>query len=206
MNLGNQNICLLVEGSLYLTQSFQQCLPTYYLFVLHLPVTVEKEIDRLRRRFLWTSNPCSPSSIPLMKWHNICRHKHQDGLGIINLRSFCSTLKCKLIWQLLDSNTSQKWPSLIKNKYLLYNGFSALLNISSSYSSPLWQQLGDHYLLIFPFLRYTVNNGRKILFWYDHWRSNCPLKYVFPDLDSVAKNRKCTLQKLVGIYLVKGKT
>ena len=51
-----------------------------------------------------------------------------------------------------------------------------------------------------------MNNGRKILFWHDHWGSNCPLKYVFPDLYSVAKNGKCTLQKLVGIYLVNGKT
>ena len=58
---------LSISGRLTLLNSVLSTVPNYYLTVLHLPIRVEREIDKMRRRFLWTSNPCSPSGIPLMK-------------------------------------------------------------------------------------------------------------------------------------------
>ena len=69
---------LSLGGRLTLLNSFLSTVPTYYLSVLHLLVRVEKGIDRLQRKFLWTSNPYSSSGTSLMKWKNICRHKNQD--------------------------------------------------------------------------------------------------------------------------------
>lgn len=54
---------LSIRGRLTLLNSVLSAVPTYYLLVLHLPVRVEKEIGRLRRRFLWTFNPYSPSGM-----------------------------------------------------------------------------------------------------------------------------------------------
>lgn len=51
---------LSLGGRLTLLNSILSAVPIYYLYVLHLPVRVEKEIDRIRRRFLWTSNPYGP--------------------------------------------------------------------------------------------------------------------------------------------------
>ena len=58
--------------------------------------------------------------------------------------------------------------------------------------------------MINPFLRFTVNNDSKILFWYDHWGTNTPLKYDLSALYSLANNKKCCLQKMLWVYLVKG--
>ena len=139
-----------------------------------------------------------------MKWQNLCRHRNQDGLGIINIRSLCSTLKCKLLWQLLDSsNNHLKWPTLIKSRYLYHNGFGTLLNVTSGNSSPLWQELKAQFPVINPFMRFQVKNGNNILFSHEHWGINTPLKYYLGDLYSLAKNKKCSLQKILWIYLVK---
>ena len=49
-----------------------------------------------------------------------------------------------------------------------------------------------------------MNNGRKIIFLHDHWGTSTPLKYELYDLYSLAKSKKCSLQKLLWVYLVKG--
>lgn len=94
---------LTLGSRLTLLNSMLSVIPTYYLSVLHLPAKVENEIDQIRRRFLWTPNISGNKGYPLARWHNICRKKHHDGLGIINIRHFSVALKCKLLWQ-------QGWP------------------------------------------------------------------------------------------------
>ena len=92
-------------------------IPTYYLFVLHFPVKVEHELDKIRRHFLWKSPSCTSRGYCLAKWETICRSKDQDGLGIINFRNFSLALKCKVLWQLFANNPHLKWPELIRSRY-----------------------------------------------------------------------------------------
>ena len=66
---------LSLGGRLTLLNSVLSTIPTYYLSILHLPVRVEKEIDRIRRRFLWSSSASESNGYSLVKWKNICRIK-----------------------------------------------------------------------------------------------------------------------------------
>ena len=129
---------LLIGVRLTLINSILSAIPIYYLSVLHLPVKVELEVDRIRRRFLWKSTSNSTKGYYLAKLQNIFRNKEQDGLGIINIRNFSTALKCKLLWQLLANNRYLKWPDLVKSRYFSHNHTGVLLNVVSNRDSPLW--------------------------------------------------------------------
>ena len=88
---------LSLGGRLILVNSVLNAIPTYYLSVIHFPAKVEQELDKIRCRFLWKSQSGHFKGYCLAKWKNICRDKKQDGLGIVNLRNFNTTMKCKLI-------------------------------------------------------------------------------------------------------------
>ena len=88
---------LSLGGRLTLVNSVLNAILTYYLSVLHFHVNVEKELDKIKRHFLWKSQSGSSQSYCLAKWKNICRDKNQDGLGIVNLKNFNSAMKCKLL-------------------------------------------------------------------------------------------------------------
>ena len=152
-------------GRWTLFNSVLTAIPTYYLSVLHLPTKVEQEMDKIRCRFLWKSPLCATIGYCLAKWQTICRSKEHDGLGIINLRNFSLALKCKLLCQLFANNSHLKWPELVKSKYFFRNQSSALLNVVTNKSSPLWQELRVCFPIVNAFSRFRVNNGDKTIFW-----------------------------------------
>ena len=88
---------LLLGGRITFLNLVLSAIPTYYLVVLHCPVRIEHEIDKIRRRFLWTSNSFGGRGYHLAKWQAVCRSKKQDGRGILNIRNFNIGLKCKLL-------------------------------------------------------------------------------------------------------------
>ena len=193
-----------IGGRLTLLNLVLSVIPTYYLSILHLPAKVEKEIDKIRRRFLWSTNSATSKGMFLAKWQCICRKKHQDGLEIINIRNFSVALKCKLLSQLMSNSKGLKWPTLIKSRYFYLNNYGALLNISSTNSSLIWKEPKSYYPMVNAFTSFWANNGKKILFWENKWSVNTSLKFIFFDLYSLAKNKKISLDKIVLTFLNRG--
>ena len=121
---------------LTLLNSILSTIPTYYLSFLHLLVNVEKMIDSIMKQFLWKVGNPSNSGYPLVSWKRISRNITQDGLGIINIRSFNSALKCKLVWNIISNKENMSWAKLFKSRYLVIGHLGGFLNISSSTISP----------------------------------------------------------------------
>ena len=153
---------LSIGGPLTLLNSILSAIPTYFLTVLHLPKKVELEIDRICRHFLWKSKSTSQAGFHLVKWQNICRNKEQDGLGIINIRNFSVALKCKLLWQLLANTLCLKWPALVISRYFSLNNFGTLLNVTSYWTSPLWQELRKCFPIVNLLTSFSLNDGKKL--------------------------------------------
>ena len=61
-------------------------IPTYFLSFFSPPRWVEREIDSLRRKFLWKGTGLEGKGYSLVNWKKICKRKEFGGLGIINLR------------------------------------------------------------------------------------------------------------------------
>ena len=124
---------LSLGSRLTLLNAILSAIPTYYLSVLHLPIRVEKEIDKIRKRFLWKLGREDNQGYHLINWNRICRHRDQNRLGILNIRSFNTALKCKLLWNLIyeiGNVGNKKWYRLIRSRYCITKIFGSLLNSS----------------------------------------------------------------------------
>ena len=187
---------LSLGGRLTLVNSVLIAIPTYYLSVLHFPAKVEKELDKIRHRFLWKSHSGPSRGHCLAKWNTICRDKNQDGWGIINLRNFSSAMKCKLLWQLFANILHLKWPALVRSRYFARFQAGALLNVSSSNCSPLWQEFRLCFPIFCAFTKFSVKNGEQAIFWENRWADGIALKYSLLDLYELAIGKKLTVARI----------
>lgn len=109
-------------------------------------------------------------------------------------------LKCKLLWQLLANNLHLKWLELVKSNYFFRNQFGALLNVASNNASLLWQELRVCFPIVNTFSLFSVNNGKKIIFWESKWVSNIALEYALTDLYHISANKKYTVDRMLSKF------
>jgi hypothetical protein len=65
-----------------------------------LPTGIIKEIDKIRRRFLWHGHKESTTEryINPIAWEMVTRPKHMGGMGVKDLKSMNQALMAKHIW------------------------------------------------------------------------------------------------------------
>ena len=56
----------------------------FWLSLFPIPKTVLKNIESLRRNFLW-GNSENKKGINWIKWEKVCSSKEKGGLGVINM-------------------------------------------------------------------------------------------------------------------------
>lgn len=92
---------LSIGGRLTLVNSVLTALPTYWMSLFRLPSWVIKEINRIRRDFLWSGTDIDHPSYRLIGWNNICRTRDQGGWGILDLYNFNQALMGKWWWKFM---------------------------------------------------------------------------------------------------------
>jgi hypothetical protein len=83
-----------------LVQSVLSSQPVYFLSALNAPAEVIEEIDRRRKRFLWTGTDQIAGGgggckVPGSK---VCRPTCLGGLGILDLKKFACPLRLRWLW------------------------------------------------------------------------------------------------------------
>lgn len=82
-NIGNwTGSNLNLAGKLVLIMVTLDSLPIYWFNFFKMPKGIQKQIDRIRRNFLWERN-----KIHLTNWSTVTRNKQQGGLGVTNLKN-----------------------------------------------------------------------------------------------------------------------
>ncbi|KAJ1692355.1 hypothetical protein LUZ63_009053 [Rhynchospora breviuscula] len=160
-------------GRLVLANAVLSSIPVFYMSVFRLPKWVIKEIDKIRRQFIWgrniSSNNPSGRGMPLLAWDRVCLPKKAGGFGIINLRMHNVTLLLRWWWKNYHDPESQ-WAKITKNLY----------GKRDSNIPPIgWKKEGSFFwkdlmALRFYFQISTVTNvlsGKQTLFWFDNWAS-----------------------------------
>lgn len=71
-------------GRLTLVNSVLDGIPTYLMSLIPMPASLEKNIDKIRRQFLWEGN-VEKRKFHLVKWSIVTKHKKEEGLGVRNL-------------------------------------------------------------------------------------------------------------------------
>jgi hypothetical protein len=78
-------------GRVTLIHSTLSSIPTYYLSLFPILVSVAKKLERLQRKFLW-SGMGDETKFHLVNWHRVCSPIKAGGLRVRNVIKFNQTL------------------------------------------------------------------------------------------------------------------
>nr|XP_009759435.1 PREDICTED: uncharacterized protein LOC104211974 [Nicotiana sylvestris] len=93
-----QHQYLFLGGRLTLTNSVLDNIPTYFMSLFPMPVKVQKQLDKIRRSFLWEGNSSS-HKFHLVKWAKITLPKTLGGLGAKDLALHNKSMLMKWHWR-----------------------------------------------------------------------------------------------------------
>jgi hypothetical protein len=95
---GWKRLYLSKGGRLTLIKSMLSNLPTYFLSLFPILVSVANRIEKLQRDFLWGGLD-NESKFHLVNWKKVCTPLHLGGLGIRSLLTFNQALLGKWLWR-----------------------------------------------------------------------------------------------------------
>uniref|UniRef100_A0A453PG11 Reverse transcriptase domain-containing protein n=3 Tax=Aegilops tauschii subsp. strangulata TaxID=200361 RepID=A0A453PG11_AEGTS len=160
------------DARVRLVNSVLSAIPTYLISVFKLDIWAIKQIDKLRRNFLWRSKPEASGGIALLNWATVCRPKRLGGLGVLDIRKFGRALRLRWMW--LDKQREiRPWTgSVIPCDEV----DQALFRASSTLN---------------------FGNGRDTSFWHDRWLDGQAPKFMAPDLFVLSTKKKISVSEAI---------
>ena len=130
---------LIKGGRLMLLKSTLSSLPTYYLSLFTIPISVANRMERIQRNFLWGSYG---DGVPnhLVNWDIVCSPIHQGGLGVRKIAMFNKALLGKWLWR-FGLEASKLWHRVIASKYGVNSRGWSIKNIRDSHGCGLWRSI-----------------------------------------------------------------
>ena len=112
---GWQKVYLSRGGRLTLLKSTLSSLPTYYLSLFPILVSVAKRIECIQQNFLW-GGMGEEHKFHLVAWDRVCSPIPQGGLGVRQLTPFNLALLGKWLWR-FGVEESHLWRRVVVAKY-----------------------------------------------------------------------------------------
>lgn len=75
-----------------------RAIPTFSMMVLRMPKKFFKEIDKVRRCFLWAQEEELSGGKCKVSWSKVCSPLDKGGLGVLDLERFNSALRQRWLW------------------------------------------------------------------------------------------------------------
>jgi exonuclease III len=185
---GWKKLYLSKGGRVTLIKSTLSNLPTYYLSLFPVPVSVANRIEKIQRDFLWGGMGDEPK-MHLVNWDQVCRPLRAGGLGIRNVLKFNKALLGKWLWR-YATESEALWYKIIKEKYEDQEGGWCSKEISGPFGVGLWKHIRRGWDKFAQYVRFEVGMGSKIGFWHDTWCGSQPLKQTFPSLFRIARYKE----------------
>ncbi|XP_039120942.1 uncharacterized protein LOC120257548 [Dioscorea cayenensis subsp. rotundata] len=149
--------------------------------VFKLPAWVIKEIDKIRRDFLWRGPGLGPKGIRLIAWNRITRPKDMAGWGILNLQTFNIALLSKWWWK-LSGNPTGGWAKTIHDNYILKDTNGILFHIPPRNKSFFWAGVTPILHSFRSCISKLIKCGSNTSLWFDRWHDGILLKDRWSDL------------------------
>lgn len=176
---------LSMAGRLVLVNSVLSSLPVYLMTVLKLPQWVIKEIDRIRRRFLWHGAGDQQKGYHLVNWEEICEPKSLGGLGVIDLGAFNQILLLKWYWWWYTAG-HRLWKPLMSQTATIQEG-RPLTTVFIAVSAKMRDFFNNSTC-------WTPGDGSSISMWNHDWGKGF-MKHKFPNLFSFVIDTGQTLRQ-----------
>jgi hypothetical protein len=175
-----QTLYLSKGGRLTLLKSTLSSLPTYFLSLFTIPVSVAQRIEKLQRNFLW-GGMGDGVKYHLVRWDQVCSPMDCGGLGVKNLTLFNKALLGKWLWRFGVEET-HLWRRVIVAKYGMEWGGWRSKPCRGTHGCGLWKGISLGWDVFLERIEFSVGKGDRIRFWFDKWCGTSPLKDLFPNL------------------------
>lgn len=159
-------------GRRQLVRSVLSAIPIYMLTTIKVPKQFTKELDKVRRRFLWVGDGEITGGKCKVAWPLVARPVNVGGLGILDMETFSRALRLRWLW-LEWSNIQRPWAG---TQLPIDDTDLALFNAST---------------------RVTVNNGAKASFWQSSWMDGRAPAALFPKLYQHSTRKKRSVRDAV---------
>nr|GEZ23418.1 RNA-directed DNA polymerase, eukaryota, reverse transcriptase zinc-binding domain protein [Tanacetum cinerariifolium] len=174
---------LSVGGRLSLIKSVLENLPTYYMSIYLMPISVQKKLESMRNNF-FICGDLEEKKITWVKWRKCLSNKDLGGIGIGSIYGLNIGLLFKWMWRFL-CNPPDLWVRVIKNLYGAHGGImedSISSSCHSSWSGILTaiKRLKLRGIDLLSFCDRKIENGVSCRFWEDTWCGYRPFKTKFP--------------------------
>ncbi|CAL1354917.1 unnamed protein product [Linum trigynum] len=148
-----------------LIKSIALALPLHVMSCFRLPLSLCRLLDKHVTRFWWGDEE-GHSRIRWVSWRNMCRSKHEGGMGFRRFEQFNQALLAKIGWRILtepDSLLAQVY----KGKYFPNSSFRS----ATARSRPSWGWQGVLYgrQLLEKGLRWQIGNGQAASLLHSNW-------------------------------------
>ena len=104
-----------VAGTLILTKSVLQAIPTFMMSIFPTPQGILQKIRAIQRDYLWRGAKTKKKSA-LVAWEKVCKPKRQGGLGLQDPQVTNNAYGAKLWWCWVKE-TNTPWVNPWKEKY-----------------------------------------------------------------------------------------
>jgi hypothetical protein len=162
-----QTLYLSKGGHLTLLKSTLASLPTYFLSLFTIPVSVARRIEKLQRNFLWGGMGDVPK-YHLVSWDQVCSPIPYGGLGVKNLSLFNKALLGKWLWR-FGAEESHLWRRVIAAKYGEEWGGWQSKPYRGSHGCGLWKSISLGWGTLLEQIMFSAGRGDRIRFWVDKW-------------------------------------
>jgi len=187
-----------VAGRVCLIKSVISALPLYYMSFFKMPKSVEKELIKIQRNFLWGWGS-EARKIAWVSWENICKPKEMGGLGIRDIENFNTALLAKWKWR-LGVEDHGVWKQILDSKY----GSWRVLNEAntSRAASKWWKDIHkvcgntESGRWFDNCIEWVIGEGKKVKLWEDKWIGEESLCHKFPRLYSISECKGKSLQEV----------
>ncbi|GKA86143.1 RNA-directed DNA polymerase, eukaryota, reverse transcriptase zinc-binding domain protein [Tanacetum coccineum] len=183
-------------GRLSFIKSVLGNLPTYYMSIYLMPVSIRNKLESMRRNF-FIGGDLEEKRMSWVKWKKCLASKQEGGLGIGSILGLNNGLLFKWIWRFLNK-PSDLWARVIQCIYGLDGGIHTAL--SNSQKRTTWgtivhliTSLKQKGMDLISLCSRKIGNGANTRFWADTWCGKQPLKELFPRIYLLDSNKNCTV-------------
>ena len=195
MLAGWKKLYLSKGGRLTLLKSMLSSLPTYFLSLFTIPVSVAHRIEKLQRNFLW-GGMGDDFKHHLVGWDKVCTPKEKGGLGVRRLIPFNKALLGKWLWR-FGLEEHKLWRRVLVAKYGVDLGGWRTSHIRSPYGCGVWKGIMLGWDDYFQHIEFVVGLRSRIRFWQDKWCGNTALMDRFPNLYTCSSHREVTIDSVM---------
>ena len=158
---------MFLEGRITLLQSNLSHIPSNFLSLFKILVSIASKIEKLQRDFLW-SRPREGKKDHFIRQDVVCRPKELIGLGFKKTSLRNNALLGKWLWRFPRERRGLRYKVIISIYETHPNGWDANIVVRWSHKCP-WKAIAQVFQDFSLFICLVMGDGERICFWEDLW-------------------------------------